>query len=370
MNASAAPDSEFSSLTPAPLRDGFGAGTVATSRAAKTITVRSVGTNGTSSGNQAYAAMALLRAGDVAADAGDASRAADYRRTAKELLLYVARNRLNAGLLGGGGLSGDPVVGTARATEHNVDLSAAFGRVAAAESDPALLARWQEWRASAEQFRNAMYGPNERFPNLSWIGDSWNYFRAGTDENDVTNVDLIPIDVGAWSCLALGDTRDVAFDLLEFLSVSTDATGRTYTGFDPGFRAVSLESETSRRDGVGSEVTAYMVLIARALGDQAILASLPSRGSLTPDEQTAYDRVIALAGEGGTDHDLADNLAGQTANVQLHAPNTDGLGLVAAPVRNVGTGEYSLVNGWSLASTCWARFAYAGWNIFTGSAVA
>ena len=372
MNASAVPDAEFGDLRPAPLRDGYGVGIVAASRTAATVTVRNVGITRTSSGNQAYVAMALLRAGDVAESAGGTARAADYRKTAKELLLYVARNRSRPGPLDGFGLSNDPTIGTARSTEHNVDLAAAFDRVAAKEASGPLKTQWEAWRDWASSFQNQMYGPNERFSTLGWISSGWNYLRAGTDTGDGINKDLVPIDVGAWSYLALGDTHDVPFDLLEFLATSTDAKGRTYTGFDPGFRAVADDNLTNRRDGVGSEVTAYVVLMARSLGDTAILASLPGRASLTPDEQTAYDRIVAMAGAGGTDHDLADSLVSQMANMQLNAPNTDGLGLVAAAVRNVDTGETGsiLVNGWSLASTSWARFAYAGWNVFSESTVA
>ena len=366
-NAGAAAAPEFPALTPAPLRDAYRAGTVATSRDATKITVRTAGFDNASSGNQAYAAMALVRAADVAEEHGEAERAADYRKTAKELLLSVAGNRMRPDPLRGFAMSEDAAVGQARATEHNIDLAAAFGRMADAEADPALKAKWEAWRDRADHFRNRMYGANERFATLPWIRDDWQYFRAGTGLADDINKDLASLDTGAWSSLGRGDDRDVAFDLLEFLATSTDATGRTYTGFDPGFRAVADDSLTSRRDGIGSEATAYMALIARKLGDGAILAALPGRATLTADEQAAYDLVLGKANDGETDHDLADFLAGQLVNIQLHAPNGDGLGLVAAPVPGVGTGEYDLVNGWALASTCWARFAFQGWNIFTAS---
>ncbi len=366
-NAGVAADPEFPALTPAPLRDAYQAGTVATSRDATKITVRTAGFDNASSGNQAYAALALLRAADAAEEHGEAERAADYRKTAKELLLYVGRSRSRPDPLRGFAMSEDAAIGQVRATEHNIDLAAAFGRMADAEADPALKAKWEAWRDWADHFRNQMYGANERFATLPWIRDDWQYFRAGTGLANDINKDLVSLDTGAWSSLGRGDDRDVAFDLLEFLATSTDATGRTYTGFDPGFRAVADDSLTSRRDGIGSEATAYMALIARKLGDGAILAALPGRATLTADEQAAYDLVLDKANDGETDHDLADFLVGELVNIQLHAPNGDGLGLVAAPVPGVGTGEYDLVNGWALASTCWARFAFQGWNIFTGS---
>ena len=77
----------------------------------------------------------------------------------------------------------------------------------------------------------------------------------------------------------------------------------------------------------------------------------------------------SLADGEATDGDLARYFIGQLADIQLYALNTDGLGLVAAPVRNVGTGEFDLVNGWSLAATCWARCAYQGWNFFSETSV-
>ena len=357
MNANVAFDSTYTTLRPAPLRDAYLAGLVSTIRPAS---------NNTSSGNQAYVAMALLHATDVAAASGDTTRAADYLRTARELLLYVGRNRENSGLLGGFSMQ-DAAVQSVRACEHNIDLATAFERAASTETDAALKAQWQAWRDRAEQFRAAMYGTNPSFATLAWIGDNWSYFRAGTWTGDDINMDLVPIDTGAWSTLGRGDNRDVAFDFLEFWATSRDANGQTYTGFDPGFRAVLDETLTSRRDGIGSEATAYMILVARKLGDAAVLAVLPDRSGLTAPEQTAFDAVTAAANAGQTDHDLADYLIGQLCEVQLRAANTDGLGLVAAPVRNVGTGEYSLVNGWSLASTAWARFAYQGWNMFTGT---
>lgn len=357
MNANVAFDSTYTTLRPAPLRDAYLAGLVSTIRPAS---------NNTSSGNQAYVAMALLHATDVAAASGDTTRAADYLRTARELLLYVGRNRENSGLLGGFSMQ-DAAVQSVRACEHNIDLATAFERAASTETDAALKAQWQAWRDRAEQFRAAMYGTNPSFATLAWIGDNWSYFRAGTWTGDDINMDLVPIDTGAWSTLGRGDNRDVAFDFLEFWATSRDANGQTYTGFDPGFRAVLDERLTSRRDGIGSEATAYMILVARKLGDAAVLAVLPDRSGLTAPEQTAFDAVTAAANAGQTDHDLADYLIGQLCEVQLRAANTDGLGLVAAPVRNVGTGEYSLVNGWSLASTAWARFAYQGWNMFTGT---
>jgi hypothetical protein len=209
-----------------------------------------------------------------------------------------------------------------------------------------------------------MYGANERFGALAWIKDDWSYFRAGTDTGENVNKDLVAIDAGAWSSLALDDNRDAAFDMLEFLATATDSKGRSYVGFDPGFRAVDDEALTSRRDGVGTEATAYMALVARKLGDESLVAMLPERVSLTADEQWAYDQVVTAASDGATDYDVADYLLGQLARIQLNAPNADGLGLVAAPVPNVGTGEYYLVNGWSLASTCWARFVFTGWNMF------
>ena len=285
----------------------------------------------------------------------------------RELLSYVGRNRSRPGPLGGFRLNDGTNVSLARSCEHNIDLAAAFDRMAALETDPVARARWEQWRDSAEGFRNAMYGQNPRFATLGWISDGWNYFRAGTGLGDDVNHDLVPIDTQAWSSLARGDDRGVSFALLGFLASSEDPGGRSCIGFDPGFRAVADEGLTSRRDGVGSEVTAYMVLVARRLGDAAIISSLPARASLAGDEQWAYDVLVGADGDAGYDFDLADFFAAALAEVQLHAPNGDGLGLVAAAVRNVGTGEYDLVNGWSLAATCWGLCAFRGWNIFTAA---
>jgi len=352
---------------PGVVRDAYRYGVVAASRDAAKVTVRPTAERA-SSGNQAYVAMALLRASVAAGARGDADRAADYLRTAKEILLYVGRQRQAAGALAGFVMNDATDV---RSCEHNIDLAWAFGHMFDQETDAELRDLWQGWRDHAETFRNAMYGGNPRFadPPLDWIGDDWEYFHAGTGQGDDINQDLVPIDTGAWSALARDDRRAVPFDLLKSLAGSTDAGGRVYHGFDPGFRAVADETLTSRRDGVGSEVTAYMALITRALGDTAVLAALPDAGQLTPDEAAARQAIAEWADAGTTDHDLADRLLRELGTIQVKAPNGDGLGLVAAPVQGVGTGEYDLVNGWSLAATSWACFAYRGWNPFTDSTV-
>jgi len=369
MNKDAEPDRDFPDLVPAPVRDGYRNGNVAASRTSTKVKVKPTHEQA-SSGNQAYVAMALLRAADVAENVGETDRAETYARTARELLLYVGRQRARSGPLEGFEMSDDPNVGRVRSTEHNVDLGVAFEQAAHAETDPNLKALWQQWSTAADTFRDQMCGGNARFGTLPWISDDWEYHRAGTGLGDDINMDLVPIDAGAWSALGRNDNRGAAFDLLAFLATSTDVNGMTYTGFDPGFRAVADDNLTSRRDGVGTEVTAYMALIARKLGDGGVLAALPARTSLTPDEQAAHDVVVTAANGGSSDHDLASFIAGELCRIQLCAPNGDGLGMVAAPVPNVGTGEYSLVSGWSLAATCWSQWAFAGWNPLTDSPVA
>jgi len=374
INAARLADGEFPALTPAPIQDLYDHGPVATDRNGAGLDIRAWpgGDGRTSSGNQAYVAMALLLASDVASQLGETDRAADYLRTAKEMLLYVGRTRLVADALGGFRLADAadiPTYPNARATEHNIDLAWAFDRLAQIESNGALKTRWQEWRDAARAFCNLMYDTNPRLATLDWISDDWSYFHAGADSAGNIDNDLVPLDVGAWSALALGDYRDMAFGFLQFLSTSTDRNGRTYTGFDPGFRAVSDESLTSRRDGVGSEMTAYMAIVARELGDTAVLEALAARASLTASEQAAYDTIVAAANAGSTDHDLADFILAQLADIQQYALDGDGLGLVAAPTEGVGTGEYDLISGWALASTCWARFAFHGWNMYSEATV-
>ncbi|MCY2927580.1 MAG: hypothetical protein NT031_19500, partial [Planctomycetota bacterium] len=360
MNASAPADTDFPTLTPAPLRDGYGFGVVAATRTATAVTVRDLGISNASSGNQAYVAMALLRAADQADAAADAARAADYRATAKELLLYIGRHRAFGGAMSGFSASGDPVNGANRVTEQNLALAGAFAVLADDELDAALKTLWQTWAASAETFRAAMYGVNPNFAALTDITDTLSYFAAGANPAGTLDNSLLSLGLGALSSLGLGDNRAVGFDLIEFLATSTDTNGQPYTGFDPGFTAAS-----GLPDGVGTEATAYMALLAQKLGDTALLAALPDRATLTPAEQSAFDFITDRANAGSTDHDLADLLTRQLANVQLYAPNTNKLGLVASPVTGTNTGQYTLVNGLSLAATCWARFAYTGWNILT-----
>ena len=85
-NLAVTADSEFPSLRPAMLRDAYLAGPAASDPAGAKPKVRlTSGFNNFSSGNEAYVAMALLRASAVASQAGDDARASNYLNTAREL---------------------------------------------------------------------------------------------------------------------------------------------------------------------------------------------------------------------------------------------------------------------------------------------
>lgn len=77
-----------------------------------------------------------------------------------------------------------------KATEHNIDLYAAFRRLHRVSRDP----KWQERADWAKRFLLAMWDPRD--------GKFW----TGTLDDGVTiNRSVVPLDVQAWAVLALGE---------------------------------------------------------------------------------------------------------------------------------------------------------------------
>ncbi len=145
---------------------------------------------GTDSGNMAWAMLALL-----SLDAADADHAAagprPYLQGALELASWLDTERDHRGAGGFlGGTLGDepsPLLQRWKSTEHNVDLAAAFARLAVASGD----AHWRARAQAASGLVAAMWDAR------------CGCFATGTLEDGLTINPLRALDAQVWPLLAL-----------------------------------------------------------------------------------------------------------------------------------------------------------------------
>ncbi len=206
-------------------------------------------------GNNAFALLALLEA---AAATGERR----FLEGAVRIGTWIEAAFRDDGPGGGyrGGLeSGAPApdhVFRFKATESNIDLTAAFQGLAQATGDPVWAARAAHARAFVESMWNADEG----------------FFYTGTLDDGVTpNREVVPQDVHSWAFLLLGADRPEYARALDWV----EARHRTGEGYD-------FDTD---RDGVWWEGTCHMRL-AWALAGR-------------PDRAAELDRILAAVVEAG-----------------------------------------------------------------------
>lgn len=190
---------------------------------------------GSDNGNIAWAMLALLSIDD--ASASTRSRFRDGAARAGTWVAQWADTRGTGGFTGGTfGHEPTPDVRTWKSTEHNTDLAAAFGRLAARTGD----SRWRSLAAEAERFVDSMWDP------------ACACFAAGTAEDGITRNPILVLDAQVWPLTALpGAAKKFA---------SAMATAEQRMSVDEGF------SYGEDRDGVWTEGTGQMALLQKLLG--------------------------------------------------------------------------------------------------------
>ena len=136
---------------------------------------------GSDTGNMAWALLALL--GLYHDGAGD-----KYRQGALRLALYVEKSFDGPGFTGGT-FGGEPAPqrNSWKSTEHNIDLAAAFARLAEATKDP-------HWMLRASQARNLVAAMWDKRCGC---------FAAGTGLDGKTPNHFLALDAQLWPLLAL-----------------------------------------------------------------------------------------------------------------------------------------------------------------------
>ena len=147
-----------------------------------------------------------------------------------------------------------------KSVEHNLDLYAAFTRLAGLEKDPVKAAFWQDQARYAGDFVMSMYDPLE------------GRFYIGTDPSGKPDKDHLVLDAQTWTYLSLGTTPRYAAAIdwtrqirwaeqnLRYVDVP-----RGLVGFDFGYNRTDPNDHAP--DGIWWEGTAQMAVVYDAMGD-------------------------------------------------------------------------------------------------------
>lgn len=260
--------------------------------------------DGTSTGNVAWAALALLTLHEATSEAR-------YLASARGLMDWIIANTANGSDGFSGGFHGyDPqqVRLTWMSTEHNVDVYAIASWLFRITSEP-------HYRDAAQKAR--------RLLDRSFRGD---HFLLGTKpDGSLADEGLLALDVQLWPWMAVPDAPDWR-KALGFAEKTLAVDG----GFD----------FNGDRDGVWVEGTAQAALAYRMVGNSATSQRL-------------------LAGL------RADRTASGLLNATRGARLTTGLSI--DPTGATTIPDFFYYKRPHLGATAWAVLAETGWNPFTGA---
>lgn len=280
-------------------------------------------------GNMAWVAIALLECRRHVPEPA----ALLYLQAARRLCEWIYVRTRDVHGLGGytGGierLPGDDETAALRipwrSTEHNLDIYAAFSRLAEALHD-------DEWRHRAEHGRTFVLGLLKRRQ-----GNGASHLPTGTTPDGRSiNETVQPVDVNAWAVLALRDPATFAASVLaaDKLCRVTPSEWAADGGFGYDFN--------EDKDGIWWEGTAQMALASLALGRK----------------QTA-DEILE--------------------SIRLHAGSKSVQGAIEASTKDGLSTGFQRITGedwvyWRRpqagGATCWTIFACLGWNPYWGEPV-
>jgi hypothetical protein len=211
---------------------------------------------GLDAGNIAWAMLALVAYHQTVVKTG----ASDYLLAAKELGEWVERHchsdRGKGGFTGGfQGWEPNPEPAKYKATEHNIDLYAAFQRLY-------LITREEKWsqRANhAARFVRAMWDAGE---GKFWTGTN------EIDNQDRINQEVIPLDIQAWAVLSLNDEELLSTSDREKALDYVEKHMRLREGYDYSRKLSRKLGRYQDREGIWYEGTAQMAVAYQYLGEQ------------------------------------------------------------------------------------------------------
>lgn len=225
----------------------------------------------TSTGNMAWAILALCEAAQSAPE----GNAAEYVAAAERAADFVLTLRSDTGGFTGGyeGWDDNQTKAVYKSTEHNIDLISAFASLAELMQDtaPSKASDYAEASEYAKAFVLTMYD------------EELHCFYTGTEGNGVTiSKGVLPLDTNSWALLAFGNDFTDAELIIKFVEENMAVGG----GFD---------FSTGDLDGIWNEGTAQMAVCYKVLDDaEAYEEVMTYLGS-----QTAADGSITAADRDG-----------------------------------------------------------------------
>jgi hypothetical protein len=189
----------------------------------------------TSTGNLAWAVLALCEVAESAPEPGE------YLETARGIGDFILTLRSDTGGFTGGyeGWEPDPVKVTYKSTEHNIDLISVFGKLADLTGD----GKYKDASVHAKEFVMSVYD-----------ADRGCFYTGTSDDGVTTSEDVLPLDCNTWAILALGDDFKDAAKVLEFVEQNMAVDG----GYD----------FNTDKDGVWFEGTAQVALAYKQAGNE------------------------------------------------------------------------------------------------------
>lgn len=285
----------------------------------------------THSGNVAWAMLALLSVWEATDGRLTAAQRSPYLRSAVRLGEWLDRecqckdlSDWRGGYMGGwDGWEPSPTTSarsvstklTYRATEHNIDLSAAFERLGRATGDA-------RWAADAEHAR--------RFVESMWDEKRGRYLTGTGPDSSEPNMNAIPVDVQAWAVLALGERAHV--EALDY----ADRELRAGEGF----------AFAARRRG-DAEVVDHTKIWYEGTAQMALAFRLSPRRS--PQDRKRADEIVAALHRG------------RNADGAMYAASDDDL---KTGFNSVGDEEWIYYRRPHTGATAWAVLAERGVNPF------
>lgn len=262
-------------------------------------------TDATSTGNMAWAGLALLQ---VHAAEDDPATLEAAVRLGTWIHTVTADDRGAGGYTGGLGDDGDPVLW--KSSEHNIDVAAFFLMLAQATGDPV----WGTRASSALAVVSSLQDPST---GHFWVGTE-------TDGKTTNTDDYVPEDVQAWASLVLpGDDASRALDwVTENLLVGDDGQRGATVG-----------------DGADPSGTVWL-------------------------EGTAHLACALRVRDLERDAALAEELLGTVTSAQADGPDGTPRGIPAATQDGTAGGDSTIYDALHTGTTAWFVLAAQGSNPF------
>ena len=201
-------------------------------------------------GEMAWAMLGLLAYHETVATPGERTQ---YLESAEKMGDWIAANCTDTTEVGGytsgfNGLDAGETKKTYKATEHNIDLYAAFQRLF-------LLTGNELWKQRADMAKN--------FVLRMWDEPDGKFWTGTTADGITISKSVVPLDIQAWALLALRGDGKPYLRSLDYAEKEMRKRGGYDFCKNPGYLPPALKGRDV--DGVWYEGTAHMALVYKLI---------------------------------------------------------------------------------------------------------